>query len=377
VSDPITIRSVTPIVLRAPSPVPVVNSFGTKTDRVSVLVRIDSEDGVTGWGEVWCNYPTVGAEHRGRLIETMFAPMIAGRTFESPEAVFHALTDKTRIMALQTLEIGPIAQCIAGIDIAIWDLAARRAGEPLWRFLGGDAAPAGLAVYASGINPDKPAALAQAKWDEGYRAFKIKIGFGIETDLRNIQAMRESVGDDVPVMVDANQKWTVDEAIEMSRALGPFNPHWLEEPVPVDTSIEDWRRLQRSTPVPLAGGENLRGAEFDSMIAARVLSFVQPDIAKWGGFTGCLPVARKATEAGLIYCPHFLAGGIGLIASAHLMAVAGGPGSRLEVDANDNPLREGLAQPFPAVRDGRMALPDGPGLGVEPDLDAVREWVQR
>ena len=115
--------------------------------------------------------------------------MITGRTFESPEAVFHELTDKTRIMALQTLETGPIAQCIAGIDIAIWALAARRAGEPLWRFLGGDMAPGGLAVYASSINPDKPAAVAQAKWDEGYRAFKLKIGFGIETDLRNIQAM--------------------------------------------------------------------------------------------------------------------------------------------------------------------------------------------
>jgi L-alanine-DL-glutamate epimerase-like enolase superfamily enzyme len=124
--------------------------------------------------------------------------------------------------------------------------------------------------------------------------------------------------------------------------------------------------------VPLAGGENVAGdAAFDEALAARVFRVVQPDMAKWGGFSGCLPVAQRILASGARYCPHFLGGGIGLLASAHLLAAAGGDGL-LEVDSNENPLRTATAGPVNAVSAGRITLGDAPGLGVDPDLEALR-----
>ena len=118
--------------------------------------------------------------------------------------------------------------------------------------------------------------------------------------------------------------------------------------------------------MPLAAGENLRGdAQFDQAIAAGALRVIQPDVAKWGGISGCLPLARRVLAAGRRYCPHYLGGGIGLVASAHLLAAAGGDGL-LEIDSNPNPLRAGLAIPHPALEDGRLVLSEAPGLGVVP-----------
>jgi L-alanine-DL-glutamate epimerase-like enolase superfamily enzyme len=140
--------------------------------------------------------------------------------------------------------------------------------------------------------------------------------------------------------------------------------------------VEDWQRLAQASPIPLAAGENLRGdAAFDAAIASGALAFIQPDLAKWGGITACLPLARRINAAGLCYCPHFLGGGIGLMASAHLLAAAGGDGL-LEIDSNANPLREGLAAPFPALEDGRFVLSEEPGLGVAPSVEVERFAVR-
>src|SRR3546814_20499614 len=111
-------------------------------DRPAVVLRLRDADGAEGWGEVWCNFPGCGAEHRGRLVATVLAPLLIGRKVEDPALEWRRLTDATRILALQSGEAGPFAQAIAGIDIALWDLAARRAGLPLWRLLDGGPEPA-------------------------------------------------------------------------------------------------------------------------------------------------------------------------------------------------------------------------------------------
>jgi L-alanine-DL-glutamate epimerase-like enolase superfamily enzyme len=113
--------------------------------------------------------------------------------------------------------------------------------------------------------------------------------------------------------------------------------------------------------------------QFDDHIAARVLGVVQPDMCKWGGFTKTLPLARRIIEAGQSYCPHFLAGAIGLLASGHCLAAAGGDGL-LEVEANPNPLREQLTGGLPGIVDGKMTLPAGPGLGAAPDQDLIKDF---
>ncbi|MEI6114478.1 MAG: mandelate racemase/muconate lactonizing enzyme family protein [Burkholderiales bacterium] len=355
-------------VYRAPIANPVQTSFGVMRDRPAVLVRIEDYEGAVGWGEIWCNFPTVGAEHRARILESCVAPILLERVWSDPEQAFAEVTRRLHVLSIQTAEPGPIAQAIAGADIALWDLLGKRQGQPLWRLLGG--APE-VQTYASGLNPTDPEILAATKRDEGYTAFKLKVGFGAERDLRNLQALRDLLGAHATLMVDANQAWSLDEAIVMSQRIAGFHPLWLEEPILADSSPQDWQKLARATPVPLAGGENILGENnFDAAIAAGALSVIQPDPGKWGGFSGCLPVARRAVANDRMFCPHWLGGGVGLVASCHLKAAVGGPGF-VEVDANPNPLRDLIARPALARMGGSIRLSDRPGLGLSDDWAAI------
>ena len=369
-TDPFTIASLAVNLYRAPIPQPVRTAFGVMTDRPAVVIEARSTDGFSGYGEVWCNFPAPAAGYRARLIESVLGPEVEGRTWAGPGAVLHHLSERTRVVALQAGEPGPFSHAIAGIDIALWDLVARRAGQPLWRFLGGTGSRR-VPAYASGIGPEGAAAQALEARSAGHRAFKLKIGFDRATDLGNLDQMRRELGPDAVIAVDANQAWTLDEARGRSRALACHRPVWLEEPIRADRPPGDWRRLADISPVPLAAGENMYGEEsFDRAITRSSLAVLQPDITKWGGFSRCLPLARRIIAKGRRFCPHYLGGGIGLVASAHLLAAAGGDGL-LEMDCSPNPLREGLARPFPPLVDGHLILGDKPGLGVRPD-DAVR-----
>ena len=191
-SDAIALRALTAHVYRAPLASPVVTSFGTMRDRPMVLVRAEDRDGTVGWGEIWCNFPAVGAEHRARLVASAMAPLAVGAAFDDPAQCFAHLSDRLAVLALQSGEPGPFAQAIAGVDIALWDLVARRRREPLWHVLGGVAADIG--VYASGLNPDDPAPLARERQRGGHRAFKLKVGFGSARDLANLDALRAALG---------------------------------------------------------------------------------------------------------------------------------------------------------------------------------------
>jgi L-alanine-DL-glutamate epimerase-like enolase superfamily enzyme len=217
-------------VLRYPIDTPVRTSFGVMTDRPAVLVRAVDHDGTSGWGEVWCNFPACGAEHRGRLVETVVAPLATAGAFASPQACFAHLQAATAVLALQTGEHGPIAQAIAGVDLALWDLVARRAGLPLWRVLGGTSDAIG--VYASGINPDAPEQVVARERAQGHRAFKLKIGFGRERDLGNLERLRAQMRPGEALMVDANQAWDLDQAREMLAAMAAARNGAAAAPVP-------------------------------------------------------------------------------------------------------------------------------------------------
>ncbi|MGY2491057.1 mandelate racemase/muconate lactonizing enzyme family protein [Cupriavidus sp. CP313] len=370
-----TLEKIEAFVFRAPADPPVQTSFGIMKSRPAVLLRVTDMQGAQGWGEVWCNFPSVGAEHRARMATAYLPQLVSGRRWENPQECFQELTKRLAVLALQSGEPGPLHQIVAGLDVAIWDLLARRVGLPLWRLLGeaqGDELKA-IRVYASGLNPTAPEKLAEQKLNEGYKAFKLKVGFGADRDERNLSAVREVIGD-APFMVDANQAWTTKEAIAAGRRMARFDLEWLEEPIRADATSVDWAQLAREQPLPLAGGENVAGAnQFALFVADPAIAVVQPDIGKWGGFSGCLGVGRTALRNGKLFCPHWLGAGIGLTASLHLKVAVGGDGY-VEVDANPNPLREVLAQPAFHLMDGCVQLNDSPGLGVAPDLNACREF---
>jgi L-alanine-DL-glutamate epimerase-like enolase superfamily enzyme len=371
-------------VLRWPVRVPVRTSFGVMHDRPAVLVRVEDDEGAFGWGETWCNFPSCGAEHRARLIETVLAPLVVGRAFASPQAAFDELSARTAVLAIQSGEPGPIAQAIAGVDCALHDLAARRAGVPLWRHLldlaGAPARPAAtreVSVYASGINPERPGDTVAALRQAGYTAFKLKVGFGAARDLANLADVRAAAGADADVMVDANQAWDLDSAIAMGRRLAELAPGWLEEPLRADRPWPEWQRLAAACGIPLAAGENVIGGDaFDALIASRAIAVVQPDLAKWGGVSGMLDVIGRIDTAGLRHCPHYLGAGIGLLASAHVLAANARAGGLLEVDANENPLRTLLCPPLSDLHAGRITLDAAPGLGIGPDIAALRAMCE-
>ncbi|WP_213769852.1 mandelate racemase/muconate lactonizing enzyme family protein [Bradyrhizobium sp. dw_78] len=366
-----TIRSVQAFCYRYPLATPVVTSFGRMLNRPAVFVRVEDGDGHAGWGEVWSNFPSTGAEHRARLVNEVLAPGICGRAVSEPSEIFEAVTQGTSVLALQSGEPGPFAQAIAGIDLAIWDLVARRRNTALWKLLGGQGNM--IKVYASGINPTGSRETAEAAMSRGHRALKLKIGFEPAADRANLAALRALVGTGM-LAADANQGWSIERALELVPALAEFDLAWLEEPIRADRPWQEWQALRKRSEVPIAAGENIASREgFAQVLGDNVLSVVQPDIAKWGGLTACAAIARDILTAGKRFCPHYLGGGIGLLTSAHLLAGVGGDGL-LEVDANDNPLRDRLCGPVADVSDGTVTLGDDPGLGIEPDLSSIEQY---
>jgi D-galactarolactone cycloisomerase len=356
-------------VFRAPIASPVKTSFGVMHDRPAVFVRVEDRDGASGWGEVWCNFPSCGAEHRVRLVDSVISPLLLHRDWSSPAHAFAHLEERTAVLAIQSGEPGPLAQAIAGVDLALWDLCARRAGVPLRRLLGGTRDR--IKVYASGINPDRPQETVARSKAGGYRAFKLKVGFDAAQDIANLESLRALLGDDTPLMADANQGWSLQEALDIVPRLRAFGLGWLEEPLRADRPWQEWKLLASAASMPLAAGENLLGSRaFGDAMAHSPLSVLQPDLAKWGGISGCWPVIAEARRRGFRYCPHFLGGGIGLLHSAHVLAAAGGDGM-LEIDANPNPLRTLLSPELVAVDDGWCTLGELPGIGIDPDVHAL------
>lgn len=364
---PLCIRRVRVWVCRARIAKPVKTAFGAMHDRPGLLVEVTDDQDRVGYGEVWCNFPSVAAEYRALLIQHVLAPLLTAKMWASPRDYWHHATIATTTIALQSGEPGPFAQAMAGLDIALWDLVGRQAHQPLWRLLGGVRK---IRVYASGFAIDDVPELALRKRAQGHRAFKLKVGFGLDQDVAALGLLRDTVGVGSEIFIDANQRWTVESALQHIDALKIFSPAWIEEPIRCDEPLSHWQQLALRSPIALAAGENLRGGEFAPFLDEVLLRYVQPDIGKWGGFSGCVPLGKRVVSGGMMLCPHWLGGGTGLLASCHLLAAVGGDGL-VEWDANPNPLQEWMAGSLPSVNEGRIVLSDSPGLGVSPNFQAL------
>ncbi len=338
--------------------------MGPMTHRPALLLRIEDAEGAEGWGEIWCNFPPGGDLHRARLAINVLPHALAG--LEADETPFETIRTRLRRLAIQAGEPGPVAQLAAGADIALHDLRARRQGVPLARLLGG--APRAVPAYASGIDPARFEAQYERMRGLGYRRFKQRIGFGEDEGLPQLETAAADLREGEVLMADANQAWDAPTAIARADRLAPLHLNWLEEPICADDPLPDWQAVANAAPMPLAGGENIgHRADFSTAIAAGVFGFMQPDICKWGGLSGAASVAREAEAAGITYCPHFLGGGVGLVASAHLLAAVGGAGF-LEVDSQENPLLEHFSGRGLALKDGAFPVTDAAGLGYVPDV---------
>ncbi|MEM8729172.1 MAG: enolase C-terminal domain-like protein [Pseudomonadota bacterium] len=371
---PVQIARVQAWALRCPIQTPVATSFGVMRDRPAVFVRIEDHDGCFGWGEVFANWPAAGAEHRVNLLKADLADLVLGFKARAPGDLFEHLRHATRLRALQCGEFGPFLQVIAGLDIAMWDLFARRARVPLRRLLASDARDH-VPVYASGIHVAAADAAIDRARAEGFAQFKVKVGFDLRSDIDAILALGASLRDEETLAADANQAWDLADARRFVEGVAAGPPlSWLEEPLPAYASHADWQALAGMAQMPLAGGENIAGyADFGEALAQGYFGVVQPDLIKWGGATGCLHVARQIIDNAARYCPHYLGGGIGLAASAAVLAAAGGDGV-LEVDVNPNPLREAFEIGQTSLSGTGWHFDDAPGLGIETLPDGFHRY---
>jgi L-alanine-DL-glutamate epimerase-like enolase superfamily enzyme len=350
---------------RIPLPEPLSDStHGEMSAFELVTARVRDDEGGEGVGYTY----TVGRGAPAILavLERDLAPLVTGEDARRSERIWERMW-----WGLHYVGRGGIAGfALSALDIALWDLAGKRQGEPLWRLLGGHDPQ--VRAYAGGIDLDfsDEALLEQAQGflAQGFRAIKMKVGRpSLADDLRRVAAMRELLGADFPLLVDANMRWRVDEAIRASRALADYGVYWLEEPT-IPDDVEGHVAIMRQGALPVAAGENLHTLyEFQRYVTAGAVAFPEPDITNCGGITVWLKVARLAEAHNLPVTSHG-------VHDVHVHLLAAVPNASL-LEVHGFGLERYLAHPL-AITDGLATAPDRPGHGVELDWAALEEHRQ-
>ncbi|MBK1783597.1 mandelate racemase/muconate lactonizing enzyme family protein [Prauserella cavernicola] len=356
-------------VLRAPVGDGIAMSFSPLRDRSIVLVEVTTDDGLTGRGESWINYPPWAAHERIATLRDGVFPLLLGQDATRISALHKQLCSRLDPLGRQWGAPGPIRQAISGADLALWDLAGQRAGTAVSALAGGRVRDR-LPVYASSLGPSDVAAKARECVADGHTAVKVKLGFGRAADERNLAEAREAIGEDVALYADANQAWDVAEAVAMAPLLADAGVEWIEEPLR-GNPLAGLEELHRRTGLPIATGENLYGvAEFRDFAASPAIAILQPDLAKTGGLTEGLAICQLAGAHGKSVLPHLYGGAVAFAATLQLAAMSD-PVAGLEYDVRDNPLRDPLLVGPPVPDKGLIDLPEAPGLGARLDETAV------
>lgn len=369
------IREVAFVGLRSQLPQPAQFSWGSAAHRNVGLVRVFTEDGIDGVGETSVTFPLWSLEERALTVREGLAPLVAGRDeADIPGLVAHLNATLGRLAPLWSAVA--IQAAIGAFEVALWDIAAKKAGLPLFRLLNPEAGePIPVPLYAVGFGggPEQIAAGAAGALAEGYPFVKVRAGFGAERDRAMLTAVAEAVPDMARVLVDANMAWTREQAAEQAPALAGFGIGWLEEPL-VHSDHAGLAALRESLPVPVAAGENAYGRQPAlDLVASGAIDVVMPDIARIGGVGNARAAIAAARARGLSYSPHHYASEIGFVASLHLCAAEPGGHSLLR-DTSEWPLRTAVLAEPPAVAAGHATVPAGPGLGVTLDEAALSHF---
>ncbi|MBV9749777.1 MAG: mandelate racemase/muconate lactonizing enzyme family protein [Acetobacteraceae bacterium] len=329
----------------------------------TLWVRVVTDTGIEGWGEGFghaCCPATRAA------IDTQIGPAVLGQDARDIRGLARRLAEQFHLFGRN----GPHLYGLSAIDIALWDIAGKAAGLPLWRLLGG--APVAMRpAYASLLRYGDPNLLARAcerAAAAGYGLVKLH-----EVTEPAVAAAREALGPDRKMMVDVNCPWAVDEAIEMAETFADHDLHWLEEPVWPPEDREGLARVRAEGGVRIAAGENAGGLlDFRSLFEAEALDFAQPSVAKIGGVTVMADVAALARAFSVPLVPHCAYFGPGWLASLHVIAAFApeAPVERLFMDLEASPYGDLVL----ATR-GAVAIPQGPGLGRDPDSDVLRRYL--
>lgn len=327
-----------------------------------LLVKITTDDGVTGWGEAF-GYNAIPATKAA--IENMIAPMCVGRDALAIDSLMLELQEKLHIFGRG----GPVIFGLSGIDIALWDIAGKIAKQPVHQLLGGCRA-AQLPCYASLIRYTAPkvvAANVERAVGQGFHHVKLH-----EIEVAPVRAAREAAGEGVDIMLDVNCPWSLREALDMAGKLRPFNLRWLEEPVWPPENYAGLAHIRAKAGIPIASGENAATLQqYQQMFDVAAVDFVQPSPTKMGGVSVLHKVFVLAATHNVTVMPHSFYDGPGLLAAVHVNAAAG-KGSLVEWRYFD--LEARLYGEAGVPKGGSIPVPQGPGLGLDPDPDVVRRY---
>lgn len=353
-------------------------SASTRFDhRQHVLVEVVCDDGTIGWGEC------LGPAYLNAAVVAAYTPMLIGANPLETEKLwlklYHALRDQG--------QRGLTITALSGVDIALWDIKGKHFGAPISTLLGGRFRE-NVRAYATGSfrmdGIDRVTAIAEevaGYRDEGFHAAKIKIGFGIPEDLRVIAAARDAMGPEMRLMIDANHGYDTVEAVSLGQQAIDYDIDWFEEPV-LPEHLAAYRTVRADQPIPVAGGETWHTRwGMQEPLETRCIDILQPDICGCGGFTEMRRIADMAALHGVRLVPHVWGTAVQIAASLQFMCALPLDPPRpeprdpiLEFDRTENPFRQAIiTAPIDHER-GIVAIPDGPGLGIEINREALEKF---
>lgn len=377
------ISTVDVFILKTPLETPFAFSQGWVTQRSATLVRISCDDGTAGWGEAFAQGlepPEIAAA----AIEHALKPLILGEDPLQISVLWERMYNQVRDYG----RTGSVISAISAVDTALWDLAGHVYQQPVHLLLGG-AFRHSIQPYATGFyrlkGRGESARLAEEAIrykESGFKAMKVKLGFGIKDDIAVMQAIEEGLADpSIDLMVDCNGAYGRSEALSLGRELEQFNIRWYEEPV-APGDVDGYVELRHRLNIPIAGGENEHTPfGFAQLINAGAIDIAQPDVGSCGGITGIRNIAALAHANKIAVNPHVW--GSAVAQAASLQVIANLPDAHaslfarqpvLEYDRSDHPFRQQLiSQPW-TVTDSMIAVPDRPGLGIEVRMSTVEQY---
>ena len=350
-----------------------IKSIETFTRPVVSLVRVRTENGAEGWGQISPYHADISAT----VLHKQIAPHALGADARDIDGLVDGIVEAT-----YKFPGSYVRRALSGLDTALWDLRGKLAGKSVCELLGGKPRP--FPVYGSSISrditpEDEAARLVRLRDAYGYAAFKVRIGSVCGHDQDQwpgrsealIPAVRQAVGDDVALLVDANSCYTPTKAIQVGRMLFDYGVCHLEEPCPY-WELEWTAQVTAALDVPVAGGEqDFWLPLWRRIVELPAVDIVQPDVCYIGGLTRALRVARMASEAGLPCVPHSANLSMVTVFALHMMGAIANAGSYVEFSIENTPWARGIFQPALEVSDGEVRIPDQPGWGVE--IDA--QWL--
>lgn len=376
------ITDVDVFVLKTPLEQPFAFSQGWVHQRAATLVRITTDNGLSGWGEAFAQGlepPEISAA----VIKHALTPIVLNRNPLDINVLWHDMYNTTRDYGRK----GSVLAAISAIDIALWDLAGHFYSKPVHQLLGG-AFRKTIRPYATGFyrikgqgEQQRLAQEALQHRDAGFNAMKIKLGFGVDDDITVMEAISDALGPnhDCDLMVDTNHAYGRAEALTLGRALVAHNVRWYEEPL-VPEDIEGYKELRRALSVPIAAGENEHSIYgFNQLLD--VIDIAQPDIGSCGGITAARDITAMAQSKGVMVNPHVWGSAIAQAASIQLIATLPVTNHSLfatqpilEYDRSDHPFRQDLVVSSWSLVDGYIVVPEGNGLGVEVNMETIERY---